>query len=884
MHKKMLNFLKPFLYFGLICTLLLPQPVFADSVIKTVDIVQVDSTKFPEVTLTVNLLDSARTPVTQLDSSNLILKEDDVQLPYTFVSSKRGVNVVLVMDINYAVGKTGSSGKAIMAEMRDAALAFVQTVQPADAVELVTVIGSEVDVAQTFTNDSTLLTNKINGMKYENATNTSYALAGVCQAITNLDDAYPNPAPKIIILLTPDLQQNTAGCLTTDVPTKARKGEIWVHTIMMGNEDPIGLDTMSESTGGKFIRYTSTSDVNALYTQIDLLRQQYQLTYRTKSASTSERTVSLAVSPETSSSPNDSMTFTVKPSPQAPAISGIVANEGSPIIRTAPESDSSTDDATPTQVPVKASISFVDGYERSLTGAQIEVDGVPLGDMIIADDGSLSFTWDIRGFFTAGENTARIKITVQDELGMESSAETDIPIEVNIPGASNQFCLEVQNWKVVGEYLYEPCVKYNITADKATNIGITLGASVLGIIALIVIIILLISNRKAVVKASKKMGAGVSTIASRMTQRIGAGAGPKQPRAQLEVLAGGQVGRKYDLFGKTTVGRDPEKSQMTLDNPLVSRAHCTFHLDMNAGKWTLEDLESANGTYLNSLLLPPHQPRELKNGDTLDLAPIPKGGIRFRFIILVQPMSTVTLKQGQVPDPYATQNPYATRKGTVPPQTPTAGVPTTPNVPPKPPTAGVPTIPQQPGVPTIPQQPGVPTVPRPQGTPTIPQQPGVPTVPRPQGIPTIPQQPGAPTIPQQPGVPTVPRPQGTPTIPQQPGVPTVPRPQGIPTIPQQPGAPTIPQQPGVPTVPRPQGTPTIPQQPASPTVPNYPPAPPTVPNQPAPPTIPNQPAPPTVPTPPQQQPPVGPYPTQPNQPPKPTKPDILWPPPPEQKP
>jgi hypothetical protein len=847
MHKTMFNFGKLFLYCGLICTFLLPQPVFADSVIKTVDIVQVDSTKFPDVTLTVNLLDSARTPVTQLDSSSLILKEDDVQLPYTFVSSKRGVNVVLVMDINYAVGKTGLSGKAIMAEMRDAALAFVQTVQPADAVELVTVIGNEVDVAQTFTNDSTILTNKINGMKYENASNTSYALAGVCQAITNLDDAYSNPAPKIVILLTPDLQQNTAGCLTTDVPAKARKGEIWVHTIMMGNEDPIGLDTMAESTGGKFIRYTSASDVNALYSQIDLLRQQYQLTYRTKSASPSERTVSLVVSPETSSSPNDSMTFTVKPSPQAPAISGIVANEGSPIIRTAPESDSSTDDATPTQVPVKASVSFPDGYNRSLTGAQIEVDGVPLGDMIIADDGSLSFTWDIRGYFTAGENTARIKIIVQDELGMENSAETDIPIEVNIPGASNQFCLEVQNWKVVGEYLYEPCVKYNITADKATNIGITLGASVLGILALIVIIILLISNRKAVVKASKKMGAGVSTIASRMTQRIGAGAGPKQPRAQLEVLAGGQVGKKYDLYGKTTIGRDPEKSQMTLDNPLVSRAHCTFHLDMNAGKWTLEDLESANGTYLNSLLLPPHQPRELKNGDTLDLAPIPKGGIRFRFIILVQPMSTVTLKQGQVPDPYATQNPYATRKGTVPPQTPPTGAPTTPNVPPHVPTAGVPTVPQQPGAPTAP---------------------------RPQGVPTIPQQPGVPTIPQQPGVPTVPRPQGVPTIPQQPGVPTVPRPQGVPTIPQQPGVPTIPQQPGVPTVPRPQSVPTIPQQPA----------PPTVPNQPAPPTIPNQPAPPTVPTPPQQQPPAGPYPPQPNQPPKPTKPDVLWPPPPEQKP
>ncbi len=268
-----------------------------------------------------------------------------------------------------------------------------------------------------------------------------------------------------------------------------------------------------------------------------------------------------------------------------------------------------------------------------------------------------------------------------------------------------------------------PALNFNVSVDQAVNVGIGLIASIVVIIALIVIIILLISNRKAVARAGQKMGSQVSTIASRMTQRIGAG--PKQARAQLEVLAGGQVGKHYDLYGKTTIGRDPQKAQLALENPLISREHCTFHLDMNAGKWTIEDLESSNGTYLNSQLLAPHQKKELKNGDTIDIAPIPKGGIRLRFLILVTPLATVTLKQGaQTPSPQV-PDPYATRKGITPPPPPT-GAPTAPSGTPQAPATGIPTVPQPAGKPTIPQPQPKPTIPQPTGTPTIPQPQGKP--------------------------------------------------------------------------------------------------------------------------------------------------------------
>ncbi len=288
----------------------------------------------------------------------------------------------------------------------------------------------------------------------------SYGLAGVCQAITNLDNAYPNPAPKLILFMTSGIQQNIGGCLAEDVINKSRTGEIWVHTIFMGSEATTGLDQISEGTQAEFIRFNSIADLNPLYSQIGLLRQQYQLAFRSQVSSSSERTLQVSINPESSSAPVDSFSFTVQPSPQAPTVTGIVVNEGSPILRTAPDSDSKTDDVTPNQVPVTASVTWSDGYPRVLQNARIEVDGVPLGDMIVGEDGSLSFTWDIRGYFTPGTNTARIKIIARDELGMEGASELDIPIEVTIPSAlDNAFCLEAQKVPAIGDWLYATCIK-----------------------------------------------------------------------------------------------------------------------------------------------------------------------------------------------------------------------------------------------------------------------------------------------------------------------------------------------------------------------------------------------------------------------------------------
>lgn len=53
-------------------------------------------------------------------------------------------------------------------------------------------------------------------------------------------------------------------------------------------------------------------------------------------------------------------------------------------------------------------------------------------------------------------------------------------------------------------------------------------------------------------------------------------------------------------------------------NKMVSRVHCC--VDCKAGQYTVTDMCSTNGTYLNGNKLAPNQPQSVKNGDILRLA------------------------------------------------------------------------------------------------------------------------------------------------------------------------------------------------------------------------------------------------------------------------
>jgi len=111
----------------------------------------------------------------------------------------------------------------------------------------------------------------------------------------------------------------------------------------------------------------------------------------------------------------------------------------------------------------------------------------------------------------------------------------------------------------------------------------------------------------------------------------------KQAKAKLIAIQGISGGERnqFDIFGETLIGRDRNHCVLIFsDYPAISREHVALHENKADGAWTIEDRDSANGTYVNGRALEPFdKTTPLKHGDIIELAEVQQGGIKFRFEI-----------------------------------------------------------------------------------------------------------------------------------------------------------------------------------------------------------------------------------------------------------
>lgn len=67
------------------------------------------------------------------------------------------------------------------------------------------------------------------------------------------------------------------------------------------------------------------------------------------------------------------------------------------------------------------------------------------------------------------------------------------------------------------------------------------------------------------------------------------------------------------------IGKNPAMVNGAISfNKMISRVHCK--INKYAGQYTITDLQSANGTFVNRVRLTPHQPQSIKSGDVIRLA------------------------------------------------------------------------------------------------------------------------------------------------------------------------------------------------------------------------------------------------------------------------
>lgn len=609
--------------FTIIFSLSFSSLALGRTLIEHIEIVNVDYKQFPEISLNVNLLDGENRPITQLQPNSLVLAEDNINMPFTFQSTTRGLRVVLVIDEGNGLNNTGNSAATQIEEMKYVAKTFLTNMQNTDSIEVIIVRGEDAETTLVFTGNRDEIIEHINNWSLSKANAYSYGLIGASQAIDDLKKTYTSTEPRLVLFLSPGVQVNKQGYLYSDITEKAKSSAIPFYSVVFRDDSDV-IKSISKATGGAYARYTSIGDLDSFFTTINSLRQQYIITYKTASRSVSERNVSLTTDPNSALASKDSISFNIDPQPQPPLISSVIVNNGDPIRRI--ENQKTTDmlNVLPTETQVIASIVWPDYPARKITENKLIVNGIEFTNGVIDEAGNLSYVWDLRSFTLPGTSTIQLQIAIKDELGFETIETKSVAIEVVVSEPGNPVCDTLGKIPKIGDSVSKTCYQMGIGPSQVLN-------TVLAIAALVLAILLWV-NRKAVGNVGQQAGVAVTRMVERITQRHGS----TKAKARLDIIAGGNEGQRtqFDVNGETPIGRDREYAELIFDNPTISRSHCKIHLDKSTGYWSIEDCDSANGTFLNDKKLEPFEQIDLKDGDTIELSPIERGGIKLRFTIL----------------------------------------------------------------------------------------------------------------------------------------------------------------------------------------------------------------------------------------------------------
>jgi VWFA-related protein len=222
------------------------------------------------LTVVADVLDAAGRPVPGLPADAFELRLDGQPVPVREVrfaaDAQTGMAVVLAIDVS------GSMAGERIARARTAASAFLDTLEPADQVALIT-FNQTVTTLSDFTGDRAALKRQIAGL---GATGNT-ALFDATIAAVNRAAAAPLTR-KTVVLLSDGENFDPAGRTTREAAVDAaRRGGVPVYAIGLGAElDRPYLDDLAQVTRGQTLHAPAPADLERLFRGIgESLRGQY---------------------------------------------------------------------------------------------------------------------------------------------------------------------------------------------------------------------------------------------------------------------------------------------------------------------------------------------------------------------------------------------------------------------------------------------------------------------------------------------------------------------------------------------------------------------------------------------------------------------------------
>lgn len=250
-----------------------------DAEAANVQITQVDTSQFPEVTVYVSVTDEDGEPVGVAPQEIQVMENDQVISPERFsgMGEVSDLTTLLVIDVS---GSMNSGGK--LAAAKAAAAAYVEKMRPGDRAGLM-VFNTRIDLVQAVTRDTAALISAIEGLQAREDTMMYDALV---EAVDHLELF---TGRKAIIVLTDGLD-NRSTHTAQEVIERIGPAGLSISTVGLGDPthgkgaqtalDEAALTMLAESAGGVYGYAADEESLLGLYELYGrTLQAEYQITY-----------------------------------------------------------------------------------------------------------------------------------------------------------------------------------------------------------------------------------------------------------------------------------------------------------------------------------------------------------------------------------------------------------------------------------------------------------------------------------------------------------------------------------------------------------------------------------------------------------------------------
>ena len=616
MRKRIIHLLLLLLLLSLLAMVGLPGAWAQED--SRLQVTGIDTTKFPEVTLTVIATDGGSRRISDL--SGLGLTEAGEQIVDVAVGEVEvGTELIFVVDANSTINDRDEAGGLTRYEkVRDSIISYANEYMDEGQVDRVSIIVPSDDGPVLLLDRGVFPNAVINEINFYDpeVSDPTPLNEMMLLALENAAGSHSEGRFQSILLFS-DAGQLDQQLDSETLVSQAQELGIPIFGAILGafaepNEEA-NMAMLTDPTRGSYLHLNEAIAADPIYALIRDHRPQYQIQYRSKAATDGPHTVAVELAGVAADNQFELELL--------PAVSSLAIDNTQPIRRVLPSPDSPLPAAEPGIQPIPVIVSWPDEHPRLLTSTTLVVNGIPqqsITDPTLGPESIITLDWDISNL---DEGSYGLSVHLADELGLQSQSES-LPMNIIVDGKAVAPAVPEIQPTIAPEEISAPIDSENMLQSLGV-VGIVLGALAL-LVALAVLIFAI-----SVVRRRRPAAVGAVPVAQPVSAQPADDFGHDATQVLMPAFAGSQGAIGYlepmenatdhtdnipISAGNMAIGRDPKLVQIRFSHKSVSRLHARI-LEKN-GVYQLYDEGSASGTYINFEQIS-LQPQRLKDNDDI---------------------------------------------------------------------------------------------------------------------------------------------------------------------------------------------------------------------------------------------------------------------------